>query len=310
MNGELWMNYVSVVVTYNRKEFLKMAVESLLSQTLLPQKIIIIDNASTDGTPEMMQAFQSELIDYVRLPENLGGSGGFYRGLDIAKKYQDEAQWVSLSDDDAIFENDYFEKISNVASHTPKIKAFSGTVQFMDHSKQLDQRQRITSWNHFDSTAIPDSAYKSDFYIDLFTFCGCVINFDLVNQVGMPRQDFFIWWDDIEYSIRVRKYSKILNVSDAILVHHTKKPSVSSRYQQNWKEYYWFRNRTVTVRTLGRNKFMANLWAVYQIIAKVKQVFVDKRFKGQRWKAIKVTMDGVWDGFRGKMGANSKYMPN
>lgn len=78
---------------------------------------------------------------------------------------------------------------------------------------------------------------------------------------------------------------------------------------KNWKEYYWFRNRTVTVRTLGRNKLQANIWAFAQIFGKIKQVIFESQFKGQRFAAIKVTFDGIVDGFRGKMGANKKYMP-
>lgn len=303
------MNYVSVVVTYNRKKLLELAIESLLKQTLLPKKIIIIDNASTDGTPEIVSKYKSDLIRYERLPENIGGSGGFYEGLKLAKSYDQDVQWVSLSDDDAVFEPNYFKLIGDAAERQPDVKSFAGTVEFMDGSKQLDQRKVVTNWNHFDAKSLSDMTYTNNFYIDLFTFCGCVINLDLVEQVGMPRKDFFIWWDDIEYSIRVRKYTKILNVSDAVLVHHTKKPQPSERYQKNWKEYYWFRNRTITVRTLGKNKIAANLWAFYQIIGKVKQVTLESKFKGQRWDAIKVTLNGVFDGFRCKMGANKNHLP-
>jgi len=303
------MNYVSVVVTFNRKELLKLSINSLLNQTLLPQKIIVVDNASTDGTPEVMADFKSSLVEYVRLPENIGGSGGFYEGVKLSKKYQTTAQWVSLSDDDAIFESTYFERISDAAIRLPKVKAFSGTVKFMDGSKQLDQRKKVTNWNRFDAESLPENIYEKDFYIDLFTFCGCVINFELINKVGMPRQDFFIWWDDTEYSIRLRQYSQILNVHDAVLVHHTRKPQPGGAYEKNWKEYYWFRNRTVTVKTLGRNKVQANIWALAQILGKTKQVIFEKKFKGQRLAAIKVTFDGIIDGFRDKMGANKKYMP-
>lgn len=303
------MNYVSVVVTFNRKKLLRLALESLLSQSLLPQKIIIIDNASTDGTSEVVSEYKSNLIQYVRLSENIGGSGGFYEGLKIAKTYSPDAQWVSLSDDDAIFEPNYFKLISDASNRQPEVKAFSGTVEFMDGSKQLDQRKVLTNWNNFDAMSVQDEKYANNFYIDLFTFCGCVINLDLIERIGMPRRDFFIWWDDTEYSIRVRKYTKILNVSDAILVHHTKKPQKDERYQKNWKEYYWFRNRTVTVRSLGKNKAVANLWAAYQVVGKVKQVALETKFKGQRWAAIKVTLDGVFDGFRCKMGANENHLP-
>ncbi|AVK62253.1 glycosyl transferase family 2 [Lactobacillus sp. CBA3605] len=304
------MKYVSVIVTFNRQALLKQAIESLCNQSLPPQQIIVVDNASTDGTAAMMADYQDAQVHYIRLPQNVGGAGGFYQGIKVAKRYRTTADWVSLSDDDAVFEPDYFEKIAQAAKQHPTIKAFAGTVEFMDGTKQLDQRQRLENWTHFDAQAVPELDYQHDFFIDLFTFCGCVINFDLMIKTGMPRQDFFIWWDDIEYSIRLRKNTEILNVSPAVLVHHTVKPRPDEGYQQNWKEYYWFRNRTVTVRELGRHRLGANLWALGQIVERGIEIVRDgRRYRGQRGAALRVTASGVLDGFRHKMGANHDYMP-
>ena len=48
-------SYLSVIVTYNRKDKLKKAIECLKKQTFKPEKIIIIDNASTDGTQDILK---------------------------------------------------------------------------------------------------------------------------------------------------------------------------------------------------------------------------------------------------------------
>ena len=107
------MNYVSVIVTFNRKKLLNQAIESLLNQTLLPQKVIVIDSNSTDGTQEMITKLYSNnsLVKYCHLSQNNGGSAGFYAGLQEALK-EEKADWISLSDDDAIYAEDYFEKLA------------------------------------------------------------------------------------------------------------------------------------------------------------------------------------------------------
>ena len=74
----------AVVVTYNRKELLKECLDALLRQTYSVDSIILIDNASNDGTPEFLKEngyLDNPKIDYVRLPENTGSAGGFYDGV-------------------------------------------------------------------------------------------------------------------------------------------------------------------------------------------------------------------------------------
>ncbi|MCX7697952.1 MAG: glycosyltransferase [Candidatus Goldbacteria bacterium] len=69
-----------IVVTYNRKELLRRCINAILKQTYKVDKIIVIDNASTDGTEEMMTKtyYRNKKIDYVRLDKNIGGAGGFH----------------------------------------------------------------------------------------------------------------------------------------------------------------------------------------------------------------------------------------
>lgn len=54
--------YIPVVVTYNRKEKLKKSINSLLNQSIQPQKIILVDNHSTDGTNILVkEQFEKEI---------------------------------------------------------------------------------------------------------------------------------------------------------------------------------------------------------------------------------------------------------
>jgi len=93
----------AVVVTYNRKDLLKECLDALLNQTRPLDSIILIDNASTDGTPEFLKEkgyLDNPKIDYVRLPENTGGAGGFHEG--VKRGYEKGYDWLWLMDDDAL----------------------------------------------------------------------------------------------------------------------------------------------------------------------------------------------------------------
>jgi len=91
----------AVVVTYNRKHLLKECLDALLAQTRPIDAIIVMDNASTDGTPEFLEAqgyLTNPIIDYVRLSENTGGAGGFHYG--VKRGYEQGFDWLWLMDDD------------------------------------------------------------------------------------------------------------------------------------------------------------------------------------------------------------------
>lgn len=310
MFGGLILNYASVIVTYNRKALLLDAIDSVLNQDSKPKKVILIDNNSNDGTQELISdsgLLDNKVFRYVRLPENIGGSGGFNIGVKLALEY--DVDWISLSDDDAVFEQAYFSNISQKAKQNPDVKAFSGTIKLPNGRIQLDQRNRITNWNYFSYNAVPEKEYGHDFFIDLFTFCGCVINAKLIKKIGLPHGDFFIWYDDIEYSLRVRQYSKIINVSNSVIVHHTRWVDVQTTYPADWREYYWIRNRTVAVRERGRNRFVVNFWLVFFVPIMAIRILTKPMYKGKRKHALYVHFAGTRDAWLGRMGKNLEFVP-
>jgi GT2 family glycosyltransferase len=97
----LQTSLAAVIVTYNRLDKLKQVVAALQQQTRMPERIFMVDNASTDGTGPWLAALQEEdpRFQHVRLPENIGGAGGFHEGARVA--YEDGFAYVWFSDDDA-----------------------------------------------------------------------------------------------------------------------------------------------------------------------------------------------------------------
>ena len=97
---------VAVVVTYNRLELLKRVISALKSQTVPVDKIIVINNGATDGTKEWLDSQESLITIH---QENVGGAGGFYRG--IKQAMTTETDWIWCMDDDVYPENDCLEKL-------------------------------------------------------------------------------------------------------------------------------------------------------------------------------------------------------
>lgn len=304
-------NYVSVVVTYNRKKLLIESIDSLLHQTILPKQVIIIDNHSTDGTRQLLNdsgVLQNPLVSYYLMKENVGGSGGFYEGLKHA--VGQHADWVSVSDDDAIFTKDYFERICEANKKNSDIGAFTGTVKLEDGRIQVSHRRIITNWSILREKRVPLKEYKDNFEIDIASFVGLVIKGDVLKSIGLPRKDFFIWYDDIEYSLRIRKITKILNVSQAIITHKTKIASNDFQrvYIPDWREYYGIRNRLVTILEHSSSKSLARIYVLYSFLKLVLST-LSSRYKGQRKHYFFVVVRSYKDAIFKKMGENDRYVP-
>src|SRR5947209_6364655 len=98
----------AVVVTFNRKALLPNCLNSLLSQTRLPDAIVVIDNASTDGTRDLLDKDFPNL-ERVNLPRNTGGAGGFKAGMHWALTR--DFDWIWVMDDDIEMKPDCLENM-------------------------------------------------------------------------------------------------------------------------------------------------------------------------------------------------------
>ena len=187
---------VAVVVTYQRKALLKECVEALLKQEKLSH-ILIVDNASSDGTKEYVW----DLVDgthviYQNTGKNLGGAGGFSFGIKEAVKL--DCDYVWLMDDDCIVQDNSLSELLVCAERLNGDFGFlSSVVQWTDGSicDMNVQRKSITN-------QITDFS-KEGQSIMLASFVSMLLNVKAVRELGLPIKEFFIWGDDWEYTSRI-----------------------------------------------------------------------------------------------------------
>ncbi|MDN3207599.1 glycosyltransferase family 2 protein [Pediococcus pentosaceus] len=305
------MRYASVLVTYNRKDLLVEAINSILKQTITPQEVVIVDNNSTDGTREFLEKkgiFDNSLIKYIKLEENVGGAGGFNAGLEYVRDNLD-VDWVSVSDDDAIYKTDYFEVIAKKSLENVDIKAFAGSVKFPDGEIQIGHRKLFTNHDRYSAENISENFYKKDFFLaDFASFVGLTISTKLLNKIGLPDKDYFIWFDDFEYGIRINKYTKIGVCSNAIIIHKTLKELHGKKKEMkkvfSWKEYYGIRNRILTIKKHGTSVGLAVVLIGY-ILNTAELIFKRKI----EYKSVKEIGIGIKDGIKNVKGKNKNYLP-
>ncbi|MFQ6366739.1 glycosyltransferase family 2 protein [Lactococcus lactis] len=297
------INIVSIIVTFNRKQLLLEAVKAMMNQTLRPSKIVIIDNDSTDGTFEELvknNMLLEDLIIYKKLDKNIGGAGGFSEGVKFAMENLN-FDWISLSDDDAIYDLKYFENLFNDESKLKGYGALCGKVQFPDGEVQVEQRRILV--NHSTLISKPASP-ELESEIDLASFCGLVVNRKIVENIGLPRADFFIWMDDTEYSLRIIKESKIFYNPSSYITHKTSKSTGEGTQKLSWKNYYGYRNSLVT----GWNHTDSKLSFLLINLKNYSKIIFGKLRRGDKHSA-NVVFNSMVDAILGNMGISNKYHP-
>ncbi len=106
------MRICAVVVTYNRKALLMECLDALFAQTRPVDEVYLVDNASTDGTRELLAQrgfLERPELHLVELPENLGSSGGYARGFEAAREA--DCEWIWVMDDDSEPAPDALERL-------------------------------------------------------------------------------------------------------------------------------------------------------------------------------------------------------
>lgn len=301
--------YAAVIVTFNRLGKLKEEISSLLLQKVVPSKIVIVDNNSNVDTKIYCEniALSDSRIVYKRLEKNIGGSGGFYEGIKVAKNL--EVDWIALSDDDALYDSHFFEYIKDKAYSNTDISCFTGTVRNLDGNIDLAHRRSIKNTVTLSQRIIDVNSYVRPFYLEVFSFVGVVIKKSLIEKIGLPEKDFFIWYDDTEYSLRVIQYTKILNVSDATIVHNTGEISFN-KFKPSWKMYYGVRNNVITVKKHSKHSMIYKLLLPLIILKRYSLLLINHSYYRPYVKEMAyIYFKGFEDGILGRIGVNSKFLP-
>lgn len=284
------MIIVAVVVTFNRSSLLIKSLQAIESQTVKPDQVIVIDNHSVDDTENSMRSRNHRLrVIYERLPENIGGAGGFKYGMKQA--YKIGANWLWCMDDDCIPKHDALEKLVLAMNDSEASKAgfLASRVLWQDGSPCLMNLPVAHSrWIE---------PHGRDFKLSRIcgsSFVSILISRLAIDRVGYPIQEFFIWFDDAEYTRRIASLMNAYLVTDSVVVHLTPKNSEPLCFDDVdgnniWKYCYGIRNECAyNARAISLGSAFIFLFRVIRKMARSK---LSLRF----WPAlIKSGISGIY----------------
>jgi rhamnopyranosyl-N-acetylglucosaminyl-diphospho-decaprenol beta-1,3/1,4-galactofuranosyltransferase len=303
-----------VIVAYNNGDNIGRLLEALFSQSKQLEEIVVVDNASSDATPEIVkQKFPQ--VTLVANACNTGVGGGYAQGLEYA--YQKGYEWVWLLDGDSLPQASALEELAKAFASLRPTHPKIGILASCPVSPLTNERYDGFLWRgRF--VALPKglAGCQEPFPVDSTISSGCLVSRRVVKDVGLPRADFFMDFVDHEYNLRVRRKGyEIISVPASIIYHEIgRSPVIRSQIiraiahfatkgplvvEAPWRQYYIVRNQVYTFWHEFRSckaLFFFTLRVIRMIIGML--LFNNK----DKAKRIRYIIWGLKDGFKGRLG--------
>lgn len=197
-----------IVVAWNRKDFVAGLLAQLLHINYNDYDIVVIDNASSDGTSEMIRSMYPQVI-LLRNSENLGGTGGFNTGLIYALE-KGLYEYVWLLDDDVLVDADALHELVTVLENNRNI-GIAGSAMFdIKNPERLIEMGNFIDIKHgkFSGNqrfAKLEGSEDKVYFVDSVSACSMCIPTRAILSVGIWDEYFFIYCDDVDWNMRFKR---------------------------------------------------------------------------------------------------------
>lgn len=301
---------VAVVVTFNRLALLQRLLDRLITIDGLDE-ILVLNNASTDGTTEWLQS-QSQsvgeraLIQHRTLSTNTGGAGGFHAGLEWAIGRDADLVW--LMDDDGIPEPNC---LSLLLEHDGDFDFWGPAVLAEQDPDRLCFPIRIPGSTNVvhEMSQVHRAAVNGLIPDVVIPFNGVLVTRELVKRIGLVREEFFIWGDDVEYLWRARAAgARVATVVGARFLHPATDdlgtPMAFGRTTYNHspsdlKHYCMARNNVANLR---------QYYGTGHALAFAAKTYWFYTFTRPTAGRLTLSTRAMWAGLRGKFTGHRRYL--
>lgn len=232
----------AVIPSWNLKDDLLECVASVLGSKGLQVRVVVVDSASTDGTPESVHARFGKAVEVIRCSENLGFAHAVNRGLNYAMDAG--AGYVLVLNNDTVVHESMVDRLTQAMGQHPDAGIVGPVIYYADCPDRVwraGDRQFLGPpfiWK------VPQTRIKSDpFPVDYITGCAMLVARDVFEAIGGFAEDYRMYFEDADFCQRARAAGfRILVVPSATMRH---KVSLSTHGVPSSRAYYQARGRVI-----------------------------------------------------------------
>lgn len=309
-SGQAQQNYISrktsvasITVAYNGEAYLPKHLDALLDQSRHLDEIIVVNNASSDGTLPLLSRHYPQ-ITLLNLPTNVGVGGGYAAGLEYA--LTKEYEWIWLFDQDSIPKQDALERLLEAVELLGEKGSELGIAAPLSIHRPTQRHYCGLLWRN-GWRRLPERPSSDVVFVDAVISSGSLIRRTTVEKAGSPRADFFIDYIDLEHCLRLRRSGyKIAIVRRSILEHALGDPKLVrisgfTRVWADhvpWREYYKARNEVFTVWS-----FYPDWRSKFSVVRRfARHALGILLFGKEKVACLKMMYKGIADGRAGRLG--------
>ena len=218
---------ISIVIpNYNGNKYLKECLDSVYAQSFKDFEVIIIDNASIDGSYEWVQEYRD--IQFKRLDQNYGFSRAVNEGIYLA-----QGEYVLLLNNDTIMESDFLKEIlKEMESHPKAFAVCSKMIQYHNPDLIDDAGDEYTLMGWTRKRGDNESVARYTKSKEVFSACAgaALYRKSVFKEIGYFDENFFAYMEDVDISYRARIYGYENRYCAAAKIHHIGSATSGSRY--------------------------------------------------------------------------------
>jgi GT2 family glycosyltransferase len=277
---------------------LSQCITALRSQTRKIDKILVINNGSTDNTEAWL--LRQPDIDFIT-QKNVGGAGGFYTGVKTA--FERECSWIWLMDDDGYPKQDALEML--LEGDDEELCLRNCAVINKDDKKSF-------VWKTANYTSIGDVTEMTIKNV-AHPFNGTLLHRKVIEKVGFPNANLFLWGDETEYYYRIIRKNNIPYYTKANSIHYHPASAYSYKndwaFSSNWKMYYYVRNRFFILKSkFSKSAAIACMMYCFFLIAFAGTIIVFQ--KTNKLKKLGFILWPMADAFTNNCSATPAFILN
>lgn len=296
-----------IILNHNGKEYIEECIDSVLRQTYRNMEIIVVDNGSTDGSPEIIK---EKFIDKIRLIENknnLGFAEGNNIGISSAKGI-----YIALLNNDAFADNNWLDElVSSARRSDSNFGMWASKILFYDNRNIIDTAGHLIYPDGLNRGRGKGELDRRQYDMEEEVFfpsgCAALYSKSMLDQIGLFDPDFFAYGDDTDIGLKARIAGwKCLYVPAAIVYHRSS--ATTGRYSP-LKAYLVERNRVwilikyFPVRYLLISPLYTFFRFILQSYGALTGIGAAGRFTEQYslWKLVSVLLRAYFDATRGSL---------
>jgi GT2 family glycosyltransferase len=285
----------TVIPTWNRREDLLECLDSLLSVEYSPFRILVVDNASDDGSVEAVNEYYPE-IQVICLNKNVGAPAASNIGFKFA--LSNDAEFVLRLDSDTIVAPDFLTPLVNCILENPLIGVVSPKIFFHNPSEKVWYEGANANSFHYGAIESQHKHDKPDEVsrirtVDYVWGAAMLISKDVLLKTEGFDTDFFIYYEEVDFCKRVQALGySLAYVPDSFVWH-----KVGSEKHNSWTAYHWNKSKMLLFRKHAKNDFHKLCLIIYAFC----YAFVSPIYKGNlsgNRGPLKNTLIGLCDGLK------------